>query len=214
MRWKLAELSIYLQHGLLLFYKQKYGVPLGPSRFYLVISTCENTKVRRRKHESTKTKTRNYDDINAEQEDENSKTRNHESTWKSIIIEFSSWCFRVFVISRFRLRTSFIRCCRLRTFACWDYWKKTRCPNGTLEYRITGFVACFVSYHDQLKIFCSLIRVQLYSKFHKFHATITFGKQKNKTKTTTTTKKKQNKKRVNIIRKKIKTYLHVCRWLR
>ena len=44
----------------------QYGVPSGPSRFYSVISTRENSKVR--KVETTKTKPRKH-------EDENAKTR-------------------------------------------------------------------------------------------------------------------------------------------
>ena len=42
-----------------------YGVPSGPSRFYSVISTRENSKVRKRKVETTKTKARKHEDENA-----------------------------------------------------------------------------------------------------------------------------------------------------
>ena len=87
-----------------------YGVPLGPSRiffgnYFFGKSRDLNSKVRRRKSESTKTKKRKY-------EDKNTKYWN---TFKSIIIEFSSSCFRIFVIvvSCFRLRTYVFSCFRV-----------------------------------------------------------------------------------------------------
>ena len=44
---------------------QYYGVPLGPSRFFFsVISTCENTKVRRGNYEDENAKNTKYFQVN------------------------------------------------------------------------------------------------------------------------------------------------------
>ena len=78
-----------------------------------------------RKHESTKTKTKNY-------EDENATTQN---TLKSLIIEFSSSSFRIFVIVLSWVSSSCFRVfvfVRISVFLCAEI-SELKCdgPNGT-----------------------------------------------------------------------------------